>query len=170
MSLPENLQAEQAVQLAWNEMDRYMQTYVESRMRGMPPYPAARMAGYQNPGSKSKELEMDPRVTQYMRAQNIAKLHEQEITRQDVLNGLMDATRMATTATELVTAWREIGRLVGAYEPTKHEVTITDQRQLQEMSDEQLQKLAAIDADFEVIEPGGSDDSSRREGPDPHTE
>jgi len=170
MSLPESLQAEQAVQLAWNEMDQRMQTYVESRMRGMPPYPAARMAGYQNPGSKSKELEMDPRVTQYMRAQNIAKLHEQEITRQDVLNGLMDATRMATTATELVTAWREIAKIVGAYEPTKHEITISDTRQLQEMSDEQLQKLAAIDADFEVIEPGGSDDSSRREGPDPHTE
>lgn len=149
--LPENLHAERSAAIAWQEMDPAMQTYVEARLAGTPPQPAARLAGYDNPAVRHWELEQDPRVLQYLRAAATARAHRQSVTRQDVLDGLMDATRMAATATELVSAWREIGKLIGAYEPQKYEVTVNDKRQLQEMSDEQLQQLAAIDGDFEVV-------------------
>jgi hypothetical protein len=81
--------------------------------------------------------------------------------RQDVLQGFMDAVNSAQSATELVMAWREIGKVIGAYEP---EVKIVQHQQLtaervRNLKDEELLKLAdmedfappALEGDFEEV-------------------
>lgn len=79
-------------------------------------------------------------------------------TREDVIEGFMDAVSMASNSMELVAAWREIGRVVGAYEPTKVELHVEapTARQITLMSDEQLAQLVGpesevLDAEYEEI-------------------
>lgn len=139
--------------------------YCDNRLSGSPPAVAARMAGLPNPDEESKRLEKSATVRKYMEASIQVETHNRGITRDDVLAGLMDATNMASTATELVAAWREIGKIIGAYEPKKVDVNITDTRQLQEQSDEDLARLAAIDGEYQVLDFEGTDDLEPTEGP-----
>lgn len=112
---------------------------------------AARQAGYLVPDAeragrifKGKGLRAR---TEWYRAKLRGEL---ELTKKDVIQGMQDAVRASATATELVAAWREIGRLIGAYEEVKevvhkHEVTL---RRIEEMSTEELARMSG----FEVIE------------------
>ena len=43
-----------------------------------------------------------------------------------MLTGMMDAVSAAATAAELVMAWREIGKLLGAYEPERKILEMQD--------------------------------------------
>lgn len=70
-----------------------------------------------------------------------------DITRDDVLAGFMDCVYSAATSTELLMAWREIGKLVGAYAPKTIRLTTGDSpeaataNRLASMSDDELLKL-----------------------------
>jgi len=72
----------------------------------------------------------------------------------------MDAVASAATAGELVMAWREIGKLLGAYEPEKRILEIRDysQAELKTVSDKDLLSLAGgkmqevIDGDFKELD------------------
>ena len=65
----------------------------------------------------------------------------------------MDAVRCAENSADLVQAWREIGRIIGAYEHAKKiEIDvrqkiehITTIKQLENMSDKQLAELAEVE-------------------------
>lgn len=127
-------------------------TYVESRLMGNPPVVAARMAGLRNPENEAKRLEKDVRVRDALEASVKMNVYERKLTRDDVLAGLMDAVNMASTATELVSAWREVGKVIGAYEPQKVDVTHRNQEQMREMSDNELAELAAIEGEYELVE------------------
>ena len=80
---------------------------------------------------------------------------ELQITRKDVLDGFLDAVRASATATELVASWREIGRMIGAYEPEKSptEKDITEKKeQLAELTDEELAKRASLPGEYKVLD------------------
>jgi hypothetical protein len=83
----------------------------------------------------------------------------EELSKSDVMTGMLDAVEAAATASELVLAWRELGKLIGAYEPEKKILEIHDytKDELKALSDEDLLKLSGnkysdvIDAEFEEI-------------------
>ena len=77
----------------------------------------------------------------------IAAIEHQQATRNDVLRGFMDAVNCATTSTELVAAWREIGKLIGAYNPppvrVTHEVLLPVE--LRHLTDAELFRAAGME-------------------------
>lgn len=127
--------------------------YVEARSNGSTPVAAARMAGYKDPDIDAMRLEDNMTMRSAVEAAVRVKSRQLEITRKDVLNGFMDAARIAGTAMEQIAAWREIGKLIGAYEPEpkppEKDITSED---LAGMSDDELAKRAALDADYEIVD------------------
>lgn len=65
------------------------------------------------------------------------------LTREDILAGMMDAVYAASTSAELVMAWREIGRLIGAYAPNRVQIEHTSNTQL-------LQRISML-SDAELV-------------------
>ena len=130
--------------------------YVDARVMGMNPNAAAKAAGL--PGGHSAGLERSPTVQLAIKEINDKAMSDLVLTRQDVINGMMDAVKAAASSTELVAAWREIGKIIGAYEPQKiavtHEMLLPEQ--LRVMSDRQLIVAAGIegvtlDGEYEEI-------------------
>lgn len=144
------LQAAQEVAVATELLTSQEGQYVAARMMGNPPVIAARSAGYRDPIERSMALEQDLRIRQAMQASTRLSQYQRRLTRDDVLAGFLDAAQIASTATELVGAWREIGRVIGAYEPAKVNVNVV--HELKEMGDQELAQLAAVDGEFEVLE------------------
>lgn len=114
---------------------------------------AARLAGYSEntAGQIGYENLKKPEVIaviQRLQAENAAKL---ELSRQDVLNGLLEAVELArqqANPAALVSAWREIGRVIGCYQPEVKRVELSaDGQALQykfaAMSDEELLEIIA---------------------------
>ena len=84
----------------------------------------------------------------------------EELTKSDVMTGMLDAVDAAATASELVMAWRELGKLIGAYEPEKRILEVHDytRDELKTLTDEELLQLAgskyadAIDGEFTEVD------------------
>lgn len=145
------LQATRVREALRAEMSPKEAVYVEARMNGSNPVAAARVAGFPNPDEDSIRLETRPLIREAMKAHARVAMHRMALTRDDVLAGFLDAVNMAQTATELTGAWREIGKMIGAYEPKKIDLTIKGANAVKELSDEQLLELAAVDGEFEVL-------------------
>lgn len=119
--------------------------YVEARACGMNSSQAAKAAGV--PTSHAGGLERSPTVQLAMKEINDRAMSEMSLTRKDVINGFLDAVKAASSSTELVQAWREIGKIIGAYEPQKiavtHEMLLPEQLRI--MSDKQLMIAAGME-------------------------
>lgn len=157
-----------------DELTPKQRAYVEARLQGVNPHAAARYAcDKTNPNgvtdgtisTTSYEYERHPKI------QAACKFVLQngfggEVTRETVLDGLRDAVECAANSAELTAAWREIGRVVGAYAPDRTEVlvkgmthddlkTVSD-RELLGIKDKQSaaaspELLEAMDGEFEVL-------------------
>lgn len=112
---------------------------------------AARRAGYSTTSAKVRacRLTEDNRIASAIavkQAENAAKL---ELTREDVLNGLLEAVKLAkeqANPAALVSAWREIGRVIGCYQPETKRVELSAEGQALQyryagMSDEELLEI-----------------------------
>lgn len=83
-----------------------------------------------------------------------------DITRRKVIDGFMEAIDMAriqADPTAMIGGWREIAKVCGHYEPTKQELIVTFRgqntlKQMEQMSDEQLLKLAHQEIEGEYTE------------------
>ncbi len=139
--------------------------YVEARLQGLNQRAAANAAGAKalKSGMYMQSLERNPKVRaaiRYLIKESMQSV--EELTKSDVLTGMMDAVNAAATATELVQAWREVGKLLGAYEPEKRILEIHDytKDELKQLSDQDLQKLAGDkmqninlpEADYQEVE------------------
>ena len=150
MALPSTLQA----------LTEQQRRYVDARVCGMNPSAAATAAGL--PAGHGPGLERSPTVQLALKEINDKAMRKLALSREDVINGMLDAVKAAATSTELVAAWREIGKLIGAYEPQKiavtHEMLLPEQ--MRTMSDKQLMVAAGMDGltidvdDFAVVEDG----------------
>lgn len=123
--------------------------YLENRLQGMPVKTAAAAAGYMSDSSRVyKDLEEHPRIKRLMLDATKVAFQKITVTRADVIQGFMDAVNAAQSSTELVMAWREIGKVIGAYEPevkvVKH-IDITAEK-VRSMKDEDLLKLADMES------------------------
>jgi len=116
--------------------------FAEARATGMTTAQAQRAAGIAE--TTAYEYENHPRIKAILQGTARVALRRIAINREDVLEGLMDAVHASQTSTELTAAWREIGKLVGAYEPeqVKHTHIHKTQEQMEQLSDEELLKLA----------------------------
>ena len=143
----------------YTELSLKQKRYVEARLQGLSPAAASRAAGA-NPCS---HLEKSPKVREairYLIRESTESV--EELTKSDVLTGMMDAVNAAATASELVMAWREIGKLLGAYEPERKILEVRDysEHELKTLSDAELAALAGrrmqdVIDDAEYHEVGG---------------
>lgn len=134
---------------ALNERQRrYVELVIDV---GLPKSVAAREAGYSDAPENTKAIDIAMKERR--------EKHEVlfNVSRKQVLEGFQDSIDMARLAGEpavMVMGWREVARLCGYYEPTKHkiEVNVTGNvtvKQLQNMSDSDLLKLASEPAALE---------------------
>jgi len=142
--------------------------YVEGRMQGLTSAAAARAAGASDQSACS--LSKNPKVLAAIRYLiNESTKSVDLLTKSDVLSGMMDAVNAAATSAELVMAWREIGKLLGSYEPQKRILEIRDytKDELKELSDDDLRRMAggrmadAVDGEFTVVDEPDSEPLDR---------
>ena len=144
------VQREQELRIAQEMLSTKEQLYVDARVSGHPPEKSARIAGFDQPRKKSRELEQSEHIVFAIRATLRVLSARQAFTREDIAAGIMDGINVASTASEVIMGWREIGRLYGLYAPEKKEVTTRDEK-IERLSDEELASMAAIEAEFEVL-------------------
>ena len=122
------------------------QLYLENRIQGMSQKASATAAGYSG-GSSSMDLENHPRIKFLMHEATKQAFKKISVTRHDVVAGFMDAVNMADSSTELVMAWRELGKIIGAYEPEVKVIAHVDvtAEKVRNMKDEDLLKMAEIE-------------------------
>lgn len=121
-----------------------MRLYAEARMAGHGKVASGRVAGISDPDKNYLRLEKHPKVQQALELFRKKGMERVRITREDVLRGFLDATDAAATGTELVAAWREIGKMLGYYEAEKVEVNVRNitAEKLARLSDKELAELA----------------------------
>jgi len=161
--MPNSKQAKQQVSLTeenpFQACTLLQRRYVEARLQGLNVSASEKAAGVK-PGSK---FERNPHVREAMRW--VVQDSFSDVTnlgKNDVLRGMKDAVEAAATSTELVGAWREIGKLIGAYEPERKILEIHDYSadELKTLSEADLKKLAgdrvsgAIDGEFYEVDSG----------------
>jgi hypothetical protein len=73
-------------------------------------------------GKAVKQTELSPAVLYFMSLAAKAAVRRATVSKEDVIAGLLDAVDAAGTSADLTAAWREIGRVIGAYEPQRVEV------------------------------------------------
>ena len=141
--------------------------YVDGRLAGLTPYAACKAAGYAGPESSAYRLERTPKVQDALAAASQVARVTLDMGKEDVLEGLMEALSAAANATEMTNVWKEVGKIIGVYQPMKLEVTHDigeyTQDQLMRMSNKDLVQMAeqpgaivpvennVVDAEFEVL-------------------
>ena len=128
---------------------------IDAVMGGATQGEALRLAGYSD-SSRPSIVFNQVAIKAEMVRQRAMLSADMNLQIKDVLDGLMDAVGAAQNSLELVAAWREIGKILGAYEHAKKiEVDVTSRvehihhsKQLERMSDSDLVKLAELGDDF----------------------
>lgn len=123
--------------------------FVDQIIKGAPPVVAARVAGYAQPESQGSTIAKAPKVAAAIKY--LYKKHEQaaDMSRKRVMDGFLEAidmARMQADAGNMVSGWREIGRMCGYYAPEvkKIDINITAKRvidKMETMSDEELMRM-----------------------------
>lgn len=140
------------------------ESYVEHRLDGKSQREAAKAAGYA-PSTASQCLpERSEKVAQALAIARSELSTATQIKRADVIEMLMEAYDMARTMAEsssMTAAAREIGKMLGFYEPetVKLELSMAQgnmQHKLKSLSDEELLRIAAgeakvIEGEFQVL-------------------
>lgn len=132
------------------ELNDQQRSYVNLLASGMNKTAAAAGAGYKNPGIRGCELYATPHVRAAIEEARKVTAQRNLVTRDQVVQGFLDAVRAAANSLELVAAWREIAKLFGYYEPEKIEkkITLIAERRiedLRQLPDNELAELLGID-------------------------
>ncbi len=136
--------------------------YIEARLDGKNKLQAAKEAGYNVNGVSVIEKSADVRAALEQARSELSSAAQ--IKRADVLDMLKEAYDMAKLAAEpssMVSAAKEIGKMLGLYEPEVIKLETmrsagTVQRKLMTMSDEELMEIAegsakVVDGEFQRL-------------------
>jgi phage terminase small subunit len=104
----------------------------------------------------------DPKVQQALQVRRTEIEKEFSISRSDVLKGIVSAigdAKLLGDPTAQIGGWREIGRMLGYYEPERHVVQLSDKReealkQLEDMDMATLMEMSGedvLEAEFQVL-------------------
>lgn len=138
---------------------------VNAFVSGMDKVAAVTAAGYKNPKEYAKEFFRSKQIKDEIAKRQQAARKRVNIEIDDVLEGLMEGVHAAQNTADLVMAWREIGKIIGAY-TQKIEVDVNKKiehinsvRQLERMTDDDLAQLAEMgdvlnidDADWQEVD------------------
>jgi len=132
--------------------------YVKNVAAGMLPSTAARAAGYKNVTQAVKRLTKKPATVAAVLREKNRTAEKNDMNRKRVMDGFLEAigaARQQSDPLAMISGWREIAKMCGYYEATKHrvEISVNGQvmhTQMQTMSDAELLKLAEGDA--QVVE------------------
>lgn len=109
----------------WQKFDETSRRFVTAKLEGKTNKEAV---AYAAQGKNKKQLENrfshNPSIIRYLYIATRSAVRKTLVTRNDVVNGLLDAVEAAGSSADLTAAWREIGKLIGAYEPEKINVTL----------------------------------------------
>jgi Terminase small subunit len=149
------------------KLTKLQRLYVEARLTGLNIHQSGIAAGVKVPDVNAYRLEKHPGVRAALDAASRMATEKMDLRRDDVLRGLQDAVVAAATSAELTAAWREIGKVIGAYEPERHEHVLKLEdltlERLQTLPTAELAKMAegkdfvvnrdedALDAEYEVL-------------------
>jgi len=131
--------------------------FVKNLAAGETPKNAYLRAGYKiseasaPAGARSyiyRMLEM-PNIKRALAIERDAYIAQSNMTKKKVMDGLLEGIEMAKLMSEpmtMISGWREVGKLCGFYEPTRHKVDISVNgtmvlEQMNSLSDEELLKL-----------------------------
>ena len=120
----------------WLSMTPKQKAYCEARLAGSDSRKAIAIAG----GDHRVNFEHHPKVGRYLALSTRCAVRRTLVSRNDVINGFLDAVDAAATSQELTQAWCEIGRVIGAYEPEKVQITV----RVQDMT---VARLASMSTD-----------------------
>lgn len=136
--------------------------YVEERAKGKTKQASALLAGYVVDPNLDVHVEDYPTVKEQLAKVRKELAENAQITKEEVVEMLMDAARMAKVLgdpTGMVAAARELGKMLGFYAPEVKKVTHgLDKNSLRavldEMTDEDLIRIAnsrAIEGESKVV-------------------
>lgn len=135
------------------------EAFLQAKEMGMHDTQAAAFAGYSNPSSEAKRLREKPHIR--IKLAEIEEMHrrEMQIERTDVQKIVMEAIEMGRIQADPVAMLRgaqELNKMCGFYAAEVHEIRLSDdlkqrQKQLEQMSDEDLLRQAEMDGGFDVI-------------------
>jgi hypothetical protein len=159
---------EQDLRVPLNEQQR---TFVNLVVRDkLNPTAAARQAGYANYSGVVSNLMSNAKIQHAIALEREEFARASMMTKKKVIDGFTEAIDMARLKADpmvMVAGWREIAKMCGFYEPTRHklEVSVSGEvviQKLQQLDDRQLLALAdgrtdAIDGEFQVIEANPSE-------------
>jgi len=152
---------------AFSKLSTKQRVYVDARLSGLVPYASAKVAGYSDPEAGSYKLDKTPAVRDALHAASKVARVKIDMNRDDVILGLMDSLDACSNATEMTNVWKEIGKIIGAYQPLKVEIThdigeVTAHR-LMSMSNKELFDMSkrpdimqapqdeVLDAEYQVL-------------------
>jgi len=106
-------------------------------------------AGYNDGASYAYRMTKMPNILKMYDAEKRLYEESSQMTRKRVMDGLLEGVEMAKLMAEpasIISGWREIGKMCGYYEPTRHkiDVSVTGNVVLERMnrlSDSELLKL-----------------------------
>ena len=131
-----------------NNLTSQQEAFVRFRISGLTPENSARSAGFSRPAKAAKELMLNEDV-QYAIAygRDIAKrtaiqAGAIEFTKDDATALYLEAHAKSATSMEEIRAVDSLVKLHGLAAPEKKEIEITNRSQLEELSDEELLKMA----------------------------
>lgn len=116
---------------------------------------AAKHAGYKDPQPTSCKLLRLPHVRALIAKEREEFAIANRMTKKKVMDGFLDAIEMAKIKADpiaMVSGWREIARMCGYFEPTRHQIQVSVAgkivvEKLQTLSDSELLRLAEGDSD-----------------------
>lgn len=140
---------------------------------GMTALAAARAAGYKDARNQSEDLLKMSKIQLAIARERKRNADVSDMTRKKVIDGFVEAIDLARLKADplaMISGWREVGKMCGFYEPTrtKVEVSVGGQimlDQLKAKSDAELlaligEQTPAIEAEYEVVTDGNSDEQS----------
>ena len=115
-------------------------------------------AGYNDGASIAYRMTKMPNI---LKLYDIEKQHYEEasqMTRKRVMDGLLEGVEMAKLMAEpasMISGWREIGKMCGYYEPTRHKIDVNVtgnivMERMNRLSDSELLKLITQGGDSEA--------------------
>lgn len=143
--------------------------YVDARASGLNKQDSAGLAGYAHPAHEAKNLEKLPKITQSLLAERAKNAYMIGMTRDKVLQGMLDAVTDAKILADpmsQIAGWREIAKICGFYAPEVRQIQLTGPtarvlERMQELSDEELLQIAQSDViDVEAIEKPSAENGS----------
>lgn len=134
--------------------------FVENVLMGMTQTQAARAAGYSRPDNRASEMMQKPHIVATIQRGKHLLAKRSRMTKDRVVEIVARAVEIAEMQGDprsMITGAAEFAKMFGYYEPERKEVTLSSevkerQKQLQELSDEDLLALSGDEGYHDYIE------------------